>query len=279
METAIDKYPRTPHAAGSRLQKGDTAEGQVSLSEMKRLHPGARMIIEEKIDGAQAGMSYGPDLEQRLQSRGHYLSGGAREAQFNLFKEWAQVHDAAFMDRFEDRYSMYGEWAFARHTQFYDALPHYFFEFDILDRETGQFLSTEARRDLLDGLPVISVPVLADDWPGSETEMLDLVGPSLYRSEAWRENLRDAAINAGVDADQAVAECGPSADLMEGLYIKIEKDGETVGRYKWVHPDFVQTIIEGGVHWSQRPMIRNGLAEGVDLFAVPQTTEPAPCGA
>lgn len=265
----IDKYPRTPHAAGSKLQKGDTVAGQVSLAEMRRLYPGARMIVEEKLDGAQAGISYSSDLDQRLQSRGHYLAGGAREAQFNLFKEWARAHDAALMERLEDRYTMYGEWLFARHTQFYDRLPHYFLEFDVLDRRTGRFLSTEARRDLLSGLPVVSVPVLADDWPGSEREMADLVGPSLYRSTDWREALRVAARASGVDPEQALAECGAGADLGEGLYLKIEKDGETVGRYKFVRPGFVQTILDGGVHWSKRPLIRNGLAAGVDIFAQP----------
>jgi hypothetical protein len=273
----IVKYPRTPHAAGSRLQPGDTADGQVTLLQMKRMHPGARMVVEEKMDGAQAGVFYTSDLDQQLQSRGHILHGGAREAQFNLFKEWANVHDAALMERLEDRFTMYGEWCFARHTQFYDALPHYFFEFDILDRKTGTFLSTPARQDLLEGLPVVSVPVLADDWPGSEKELLDLVGGSAYRTSEWRDSLRAAATVAGVDPEQALTECGQSADLMEGLYLKIEKDGETVGRYKWVHPDFVQTIIEGGVHWSQRPMIRNGLADGVDLFAAPNLKETEPC--
>lgn len=272
----INKYPRTPHAMGSKLQKGDTSEGQISLIEMKMLHPGTRMIIEEKIDGAQAGISYSENLEQRLQSRGHYLSGGARESQFNLFKEWANVHDGALMERLEDRFTMYGEWSFARHTQFYDRLPHYFLEFDILDRETGAFLSTDARRDLLSGMPVVSVPVLADDWPGSEREMSDLIGPSLYRSEDWRNALKDAAIQAGTDPDKALEECGQDPDLMEGVYIKIEKDHETVGRYKWVRPGFVQTIIEGGVHWSQRPMIRNGLDVGVDLFASPDKMDPQP---
>ncbi len=275
MET-INKYPRTPHAAGSRLQKGDTSEGQISLREMQKTHPNTRMVIEEKLDGAQAGLSYSDGLEQRLQSRGHYLNGGARENQFNLFKEWANVHDGQIMERLENRFTMYGEWCFARHTQFYDTLPHYLFEFDILDRQTGAFLSTPARREMLAGLPVVSVPVLADDWPGSEKEMLDLIGPSRYRSEDWRKSLAKAATVAGVDPDQALNECGQEADLMEGLYIKIEKDGETVGRYKWVRPGFTQTIIDGGVHWSQRPMIRNGLAADIDLFDSPATTTSEP---
>lgn len=268
----IDKYPRTPHAAGSKLQAGDTADGQVSLKEMLKLYPGSTMIVEEKIDGAQAGISYSEDLDQRLQSRGHYLVGGARERQFNIFKDWCSMLNADLMERLEDRFTMYGEWAFARHTQFYDALPHYFFEFDILDRSSGKFLSTPARMDLLSGLPVTSVPVLADAWPGSEKELWDLIGKSLYRTDDWRSNLAIAAEHAGVDPAQALAECGPDADLMEGVYLKIEKDGETIGRYKIVRPGFIQTIIEGGVHWSQRPMIKNGLAEGVDLLAKPDAT-------
>jgi hypothetical protein len=37
---------------------------------------------------------------------------------------------------------MYGEWVYAKHTVFYDKLPHYFLEFDILETKTGAFLST-----------------------------------------------------------------------------------------------------------------------------------------
>ena len=55
---------------------------------------------------------------------------------------------------------MYGEWMVAKHTAFYDALPHYFMEFDVLDTETGNFLSTDARRLLLSQCPVHSVKVL-----------------------------------------------------------------------------------------------------------------------
>jgi len=34
-----------------------------------------------------------------------------------------------------------------------------------------------------------------------------------------------------------------------------------------VRRDFVQAITDSGGHWSARPMIRNGLAPGVDLDA------------
>ena len=40
-----------------------------------------------------------------------------------------------------DRYILYGEWLYAKHTVFYNSLPHYFLEYDLLDRFPGQFLS------------------------------------------------------------------------------------------------------------------------------------------
>lgn len=56
------------------------------------------------------------------------------------------------------RYVMYGEWMYAKHSVFYDALPHYFLEFDILDRKRGCFLDTPSRRKLTCQMPVASVP-------------------------------------------------------------------------------------------------------------------------
>ena len=44
---------------------------------------------------------------------------------------------------------MYGEWLYAKHTVYYDALPHYFLEFDIYDKEQAIFLSTKKRKELL----------------------------------------------------------------------------------------------------------------------------------
>ncbi len=64
---------------------------------------------------------------------------------------------------------MYGEWLYAKHTVFYDNLPHYFMEFDVLDRLTRAFLSTTARRELLTGLPVMPVPVIEEPSQPSRT--------------------------------------------------------------------------------------------------------------
>lgn len=50
--------------------------------------------------------------------------------------------------------------------------------------------------------------------------------------------------------------------------------GATIARYKLVRDGFVQTILESGTHWHDRPIIRNGLAPGVDIMAEPDLSGP-----
>ena len=88
------------------------------------------------------------------------LSGDPRERQFDLFKRWANAHRSTLSRVLGTRYTLYGEWLYARHTIRYDCLPHYFLEFDLFDRETDEFLSTDRRRALLSSAPLVPVPVL-----------------------------------------------------------------------------------------------------------------------
>lgn len=254
---AIVKYPRTPHLEGSRFQPGDFDLAAVPLAELR----GRRLVVEEKMDGSNAAIGFdGEGL--LLQSRGHALTGGANERQFGLFKSWAAAHQREFRDALGQRYAVYGEWLYAKHTIFYDALPHYFLEFDVLDRETGRFLDTPSRQRLLAGLPLRPVRVVAE---GEIGDPADLVGPSAFRTPAWREALRMQCGELGLDAERAIAECDRSLD-MEGLYIKWEEDGEVKGRYKYVRPSFLTAVADSMSHWMERPLIPNRLKPGVSIY-------------
>ena len=111
---SIKKYPRTPHLVGSRLQPGDEDLSQIPFAEIKGRH----LVVEEKCDGANTAISFSPEGELLLQSRGHYLTGGYRERHYNLMKQWANVHKDAFYEVLGSRYIMYGEWMYAKHTVF-----------------------------------------------------------------------------------------------------------------------------------------------------------------
>jgi len=147
--TPILKYPRTPHLAGSRVQAGDEELPVIAPGALR----GVTLVVEEKLDGSNSAISFDDDGGLLLQSRGHILTGGPRERQFDLFKRWSNHHRVALRDILACRYVMYGEWLYARHTIPYDMLPHYFMEFDIFDRETREFLSTDRRQRLLAGTP------------------------------------------------------------------------------------------------------------------------------
>ena len=272
----ILKYPRTAHLEGSRLQPGDDDDGHVALATLD----GAHAVIEEKLDGANVAVSFTGGGRMLLQSRGHYLSGGGRERQFALFKQWAQAHEAPLLERLEDRYVMYGEWLYAKHSVSYDHLPHWFCEFDVYDRDEGVFLSTPRRRALMAASPVISVPVLSQGpMPRSVKELRALVRPSLAKSAEWSSAFEAAVRRQGLDLELAWRQTDKSA-LAEGLYIKVEDADCVLGRYKWVRPDFVQTILDSGSHHSTRPIIPNGLIDAADIYApVPLVDWPSPANA
>ena len=257
----LHKYPRTQHLEGSRLQPGDEDGECVPVASLAGRH----VVIEEKLDGANAGISFDAEGRLWLQSRGHFLTGGPREKHFDLFKRWAATHASALQTVLGHRFVLYGEWLYAKHTIFYDRLPHYFLEFDILDTVTGAFLGTVERHALLSGLPVASVPVLRAGPCRDLADLTSLIGPSLYKSPTWREAWTAAALDRGLDPQQTSKETDPS-DLMEGLYVKMEEGGQVIGRYKFIRASFLTSVLDSGSHWLRRPILPNQLRPDVELF-------------
>lgn len=261
----LKKYPRTPHLEGSRLQPGDEDLSQIPFSQIR----GKYLVVEEKIDGANTAISFSEDGELLLQSRGHYLTGGYRERHYNLMKQWANIHQDAFFEVLGTRYIMYGEWMYAKHTVYYDKLPHYFLEFDIFDREEQIFLSTQRRHAMLRDLPVVSVPVLKEGHFQNKEELTCLLGSSNYISPRKTETLRSVSERLGLDVERQVRETDAS-DTMEGLYIKVEENGQVVDRLKYVRASFTQTVDVSQTHWLDRPIVPNGLAIPVEALYAPK---------
>jgi hypothetical protein len=257
----LKKYPRTPHVEGSRLQPGDEDLAAVPFSVIA----GRPLVVEEKVDGANSAISFDADGALFLQSRGHFLTGGYRERHFGPLKAWAATMREALWTALSDRHIMYGEWCYAKHTVYYNQLPHYFLEFDILDRRTGAFLSTPERAALLRNSGVVSVPVLHAGAMTSPTDLCALAGPSRFKSPTWKSRLCDEVAGQGLDAERVMSETDTS-DLMEGLYIKVEQHDRVAERYKWVRAGFLQAVALSGSHWLDRPIISNTLAPGAPLF-------------
>jgi len=248
----IHKYPRTPHIEGSGLQAGDEDLSVVPFSALA----GKPLVVEEKMDGANCGVSFDRTGRLQLQSRGHFLTGGPRERQFHLLKTWASRYAGELWDVLGDRYLLFGEWCYAKHTIFYNDLPHYLLEFDLYDRHETAFLSTERRRERLRGAPFIaSVEVLHRGPLPSLAALQALLGPSRFIVPGHREELPEPVLR----------ETDPSG-WMEGLYVKVEEGGKVTERYKYVRSGFLQTVIDSGSHWLDRPLLPNRLRAGVSLW-------------
>ena len=258
----IFKYPRTRHLEGSKQQLGDGDLNFVKLDDIK----GKYLVLEEKVDGANCGISFSSDGKMYLQSRGHFLNGGYGERQFDLFKLWAGCFESQLRCLLKDRYVMYGEWLYAKHTVFYDKLPHYFMEFDIFDKENGTFFSTKKRQEMLKTAPFIqSVRVLSQGVYKNSSEIAKWIGPSLFISENPEKSLSEQCKKSGVNLEQTMRQTDLSG-TMEGIYIKVEDGDFVTDRLKLVRGSFLNTILDSESHWASRPIVANCLADGIDIF-------------
>lgn len=256
----ILKYPRTQHIEGSRKQEGDEDLDSAPFSEITNRH----IVIEEKMDGANSGISFSDEGELLLQSRGHYLNGGARERHFALFKTWASTFSSQLYEVLGNRYVMYGEWMYAKHTIFYTDLQHYFLEFDIYDKQENIFLSTNERQFFWEALPfIMPVKILFSGKLQKLSQLTDFVTKSHFINEQQYAILNKECEQRQLKTEQIFNETDLS-QLMEGLYIKVEAEGMVKERYKWVRHGFMQTALNSGSHWHDRPIIPNQLAISIE---------------
>jgi len=237
------KYPRTPHLFGSRGTDDDKHLGDV---ESAHFLADPSLIVEEKLDGTNVGLHFTSEGALLLQCRGHLITEGMHP-QYDLFKQWAAVKRPVLEEMLEDRLILFGEWLYARHSVHYRGLLHYFFEFDLYDKDAGAFLSLERRLALLEGTGLHTVPVI---HAGSldRDRMEALIGPSRFDAEF--ENPRTNRTDG----------------LMEGLYLRTEAGGVVTGRAKFVRPEFVERV-KRSEHWQHQAMLPNRLAEGTDIWS------------
>ena len=252
----IVRYPRTRHVETSGLQGGDEDLEIVPFSQLVDKH----LVVEEKIDGCNVGVSFDSDCRLWLQSRGHFLIGNDKP-HFNLFKAWANSHENEFFDLLMDRYILYAEWMQVLHSVYYDLLPDFFMEFDVWDKQQKVFLDTPTRYAMLAKLlpfRISSVKVLHAGKVDSLSTLTAMVGKSHFISQNAFYDLIDAMDKAEFTEAEKKAISDMNKDgLMEGLYIKWEEDGIVKGRYKWVRGNFVQGIKESNQHWAERRPVYN----------------------
>lgn len=227
--TEFFRFPHTPHLAW--LGPGTARDDKVlSPPEVRELLSG-EVVVEEKVDGANLGLSLDPDGRLRAQNRGKYIEHERAAPQFRPLARWLAEHSERLASALTSDLMLFGEWCYAVHSVRYTRLPDWFVAFDVYDRKAAQFWSVRRRDDLARRAGVPVVPMLARgrfDLAGVRA----LLGPS---------RLGDTPA--------------------EGVYVRREDDDWLLGRAKLVRPEFVQAI---GEHWSKRRLETNALARGVE---------------
>jgi ATP-dependent RNA circularization protein (DNA/RNA ligase family) len=217
------KFPSTPHLVilGKRSIRGDKVMSENEKEEFLK----SELIVEEKVDGSNLGISFDSSGRLRVQNRGDYLHH-PYVGQWKKLQEWLDQRINQLTDILTDRYILFGEWLYAQHSVFYDRLPDWYLGFDIYSKENGQFMSCGSRNALFNGLGISAVPLIRQGHFS-----LDELKGLLSRSRLGDE---------------------PA----EGVYLRSETGGWLEKRAKLVQPQYIQAIEE---HWSRKILKRNRL--------------------
>ena len=218
--TDFFRFPRTPHIAW--LATGAPRDDKVlAPDEVAELLSGD-VVIEEKLDGANLGLSVSPDGVLRAQNRGQYLVQPFH-GQFARLGDWLAAHQDRLFDALGTSLIAFGEWCAARHSLDYASLPDWWLVFDVYDRTTAQFWSSARRNAWAAQLGLITVPKL-------HTGHVDM-----NQLRDW-VHVRHSHFRHG---------------SLEGIVIRRESGDWLEQRAKLVRADFTQAI-EG--HWRNRAL-------------------------
>lgn len=243
------KLPRTLHLEGSRMPPGKVDPEAVEFAKLK----GQFLVVEEKLDGSGASIFFDNIGEIHVWHRGTEVKNG----EFKELYVWATAHIDELFDILTDRYILFGEWMKRKHHIFYDRLPSYYLESDVYDQQNGIWLSTSAREKLFQDKELIRhVPILDRGKFHKISELTSLIARSRFQSEHWPEQLWRQCELSGLDLQKLLHHTDKS-NLMEGLYIKHEDDERVLGRYKYVRYEFVNNIVNPGVHWKDVDPVDN----------------------
>lgn len=211
------RFPHTPHLAwlGEEIPRADKVMTPEEAREL--LH--VPVVIEEKLDGANLGLSLGTE-GIRAQNRGRYLERPFA-GQFVRLADWLTLHEDALGAVLGEGQILFGEWCAARHSLYYDNLPDWFIAFDLYDQREQAFWSHERRDALCAEIGLASVPE---------------VDYGITRLDSLVSRLKTSQ-----------SRCGDIPP--EGFVIRRESGGCLQARAKLIQPQFVQHIDQ---HWSRR---------------------------
>ena len=222
------RFPHTSHLLwlGEGEPRGDKVLMAHELDELLS----HELVVEEKLDGANLGISLNEAGELQLQNRGSYLER-PYAGQFSRLGSWIGQHEYILRSELNPSLILFGEWCAAQHSLDYASLPDWFLLFDVYDRDSGRFWSSERRNAFARKLGFAVVP------------------------ELTRGRFDQDGLTALLARANSRYRTGP----VEGIVLRADMADWNAARAKLVNKDFVQAIEE---HWRNRSIRWNQVNPG-----------------
>lgn len=223
MSNHFFKFPSTPHLAllGDVVVRRDKVMSESEREEFLR-HD---LVVEEKVDGANLGISFDSSGNIQAQNRGAYLHLPS-SGQWHKLSEWLKPRTDALFEQLTDQFILFGEWCYAQHSVKYDRLPDWFLGFDIYDISNAKFFSCPRRDEVFRTIGIDQVPILNRGY-FSLSELNSFLSQSKL-----------------------------SGKPAEGLYLRFDRGDWLEQRAKLVRPAFIQSVEQ---HWSRLGIKANQL--------------------
>ena len=239
------KFPRTRHiydAGGDAVTRDDLLMTEKEATSFLR---DVTVTVEEKVDGANVGISFDENYSAQVQNRSHVVNSSTHR-QFSTLDTWLESNMSDLVRVLEPGYDiLFGEWVYAKHSIHYTKLPSYFVAFDIYRGKEGRFLSARERNKVL-----------------SETNIACV--RNIFTGKLTRDRLFELLNTQSVYYEGQV----------EGLYLRVDEDEQSskgeeattnseqttpfnVRRAKIVSSNFNQGIEE---QWTKQKFTKNVLS-------------------
>lgn len=185
------------------------------------------IYVEEKVDGANLGISIDKNYKIKVQNRSHYIDS-SYHPQFALLDKWISKHSNDIINLLEpEKEILFGEWLYMKHSIEYTSLSDFFIAFDIYNVDTKQFISRYVLTNRLSNTSIKQVPLITRIIFENTDDIIKLVNT---KSQFYD---------------------GP----IEGVYLRICDELNTVARAKIVRNNF----ISGNDHWTKEKYTINKL--------------------
>ncbi len=229
MTNGFHKFPRTPHLAV--LADSIIRDDKVMSESEREMFLRHELVVEEKVDGGNLGISFGGEADLRCQNRGGYLQY-PYSGQWKKLPEWLAPKTDILIENLTDRYIVFGEWCYAQHSVFYSQLPDWFLGFDIFDKESSKFLSCSRRDAIFRDIGISGISVVKKGH-FSLSELKRMLPISRLGDKP-----------------------------AEGIYLRFDRGDWLEQRAKLVRPEFIQSV---GEHWTRGGIKANRLKLGTQI--------------